>query len=98
MPDIMEALKKKKHFSKTAYRAWNFSSESGEEINLNNNKFINKEKETSNDAIDKSKIIEKNIIKNEQQDVSKALASQQQDVSKALASQQQGVSIPAARR
>ena len=92
MPDIMQAFNKKKSFSKTAYRAWNFSSESSEEINPNNNTYINKEKETTNDAIDNSRIIEKNIIKNEQQGVSKALASQQQGVSKALASQQQGVS------
>ena len=92
MPNMLQAFKGKKPFSKTAYRAWNFSSEFNEEPKSNNNKFINKEKTTSNNIKANSQDVRKNSSENEQQGVSKALASQQQGVSKALASQQQGVS------
>jgi len=92
MPDMSQALKNRKSFSKTAYRSWNFSSESNEEIELNNNHFINKEKTIPNNIQNNDQVIEKNISENEQQGVSKALAPQQQGVSKALAPQQQGVS------
>jgi len=92
MPDMIQAFKDRKPFSKTAYRAWNFSSESSEEIEPNNNKFTNKEKTISNNVKNNSQVVEKSTSESEQQGVSKALAPQQQGVSKALAPQQQGVS------
>ena len=83
MPDMIQALKNRKPFSKTAYRAWNFSSESNNEIelNINNNKFTDEEKSTSNNLKNNSQIVETSLPENEQKGVSKALATQQQGVS-----------------
>ena len=94
MPDMIQALKNRKPFSKTAYRAWNFSSESNDEIESNVNNNTNEEKSISNNIKNNSQIIETSLPRNEQQGVSKALARRQQGVSKALATQQQGVSNP----
>ena len=94
MPDIIQAFKNRKPFSKTAYRAWNFSSGTREEIESN----INIINEATPNNIKQNPIIEKSISKNDKKGVSKALASREQGVSKALASREQGVSKALASR
>ena len=90
MPDIIEAFNNRKTFSKTAYRAWNFSSEN-EEAEQRSKQNI-RENDWPNEIKQGGQIDEKNISNKKKKGVSKALAPREQGVSKALAPREQGVS------
>jgi len=83
MPNIIKALKTKKPFSKTEYRAWNFSSTP--EANIEQNESTQKPDRTINHGVSRA-------LAGQKQGVSRALAGQKQGVSQAEAPQKQGVS------
>ena len=83
MPNIIKALKTKKPFSKTEYRAWNFSSTPEPNIEQNGSK--QKLGETIKQGVSRA-------LAGQKQGVSRALAGQKQGVSRAEAPRKQGVS------
>ena len=76
MPNIIKALKTKKPFSKTEYRAWNFSST--QESNIEQNESKQKPDKTIKQGVSRA-------LAGQKQGVSRAEAPQKQGVSRALA-------------